>query len=463
MSEPATIASGTEKTPSNAAAVVRLLVAGAAIIAIAAFFHGLDVLIVVAALVAHGDAARVRTLHHREGLRDEGDGVLLRLRTAAVVDSPRRDRVRREGDSGGGLCPDRRHDLARGGRAAKTSRAATGRRRSPAGSSVAVSGSAMQFIIAFVLLFVMIAFTGLPRSAPLEISGLTAYSNRSNPAQAAGVRPGDTLVAVDGHHYANVTRFISFIEDHPGDTVSLTVRRAGRLMTLPVHVIDGRTADLASDHDQPEKQGNRPVGVIGVDLGADQLVTTSVLDAIPRSGVMLGRVIQATGDGFAQVFSFHGLSTFVHEVATARNAPSSSSSTGGASSTQSTSSSRSGELLSLPGAVDIAAQALRNNVSELLYILVAINLFVGMANLFPMLPLDGGHVAIAIYERIRSRRNRAVSRRRQEADARRLCLPRRADPARAVRAVREHRPTTVVAALRRDSTPPLRGRCPLRP
>ena len=32
--------------------------------------------------------------------------------------------------------------------------------------------------------------------------------------------------------------------------------------------------------------------------------------------------------------------------------------------------------------------------------------FVGIINLFPMLPLDGGHVVIAVYERIRSRRGR---------------------------------------------------------
>ena len=414
MSEPATIASGAEKTPSNAAAVVRLLVAGAAIIAIAAFFHGLDVLIVVAALV-------LMVMLHEFGHFITAKASGMKVTEFFFGFGPRLWSIRRgETEYGVKAIPMGGYVRIVGMTSLeevapqdepRSYREATFPRR----LLVAVSGSAMQFIIAFVLLFVMIAFTGLPRSAPLEISGLTAYSNRSNPAQAAGVRPGDTLVAVDGHHYASVTRFISFIEDHPGDTVSLTVRRAGRLITLPVHVIDGRTADLASDHDQPEKQGNRPVGVIGVDLGADQLVTTSVLDAIPRSGVMLGRVIQATGDGFAQVFSFHGLSTFVHEVATARNAPSSSSSTGGASSTQSTSSSRSGELLSLPGAVDIAAQALRNNVSELLYILVAINLFVGMANLFPMLPLDGGHVAIAIYERIRSRRNRPY-----HADVRKL-------------------------------------------
>ena len=42
-----------------------------------------------------------------------------------------------------------------------------------------------------------------------------------------------------------------------------------------------------------------------------------------------------------------------------------------------------------------------------MYLLAAINLFVGIVNLFPMLPLDGGHVAIAIYERPRSRKGRS--------------------------------------------------------
>ncbi len=36
--------------------------------------------------------------------------------------------------------------------------------------------------------------------------------------------------------------------------------------------------------------------------------------------------------------------------------------------------------------------------------LVTIIIFVGILNLFPMLPLDGGHVLVAVYERIRSRR-----------------------------------------------------------
>ena len=44
--------------------------------------------------------------------------------------------------------------------------------------------------------------------------------------------------------------------------------------------------------------------------------------------------------------------------------------------------------------------------AALLYFLAVINMFVGIVNLVPMLPLDGGHVAIAIYERVRSRKGR---------------------------------------------------------
>ena len=60
--------------------------------------------------------------------------------------------------------------------------------------------------------------------------------------------------------------------------------------------------------------------------------------------------------------------------------------------------------MSIVGAIQIGAQAARQNISELIAILVAINIFIGMINLFPMLPLDGGHVVIAVYERVRTRR-----------------------------------------------------------
>ena len=45
-------------------------------------------------------------------------------------------------------------------------------------------------------------------------------------------------------------------------------------------------------------------------------------------------------------------------------------------------------------------------VGGILILLAGVNVFVGLLNLFPVLPFDGGHAAIATYERIRSRKGR---------------------------------------------------------
>ena len=60
--------------------------------------------------------------------------------------------------------------------------------------------------------------------------------------------------------------------------------------------------------------------------------------------------------------------------------------------------------------------------------LAVLNVFVGVFNMFPLLPLDGGHAAIAMYERIQrgARRPAALLRRRVEADAVRHGCHRRA-------------------------------------
>jgi membrane-associated protease RseP (regulator of RpoE activity) len=47
-----------------------------------------------------------------------------------------------------------------------------------------------------------------------------------------------------------------------------------------------------------------------------------------------------------------------------------------------------------------------SGLGGVLMTLAAVNVFVGLLNLFPVLPFDGGHAAIATYERVRSRRGR---------------------------------------------------------
>ena len=63
---------------------------------------------------------------------------------------------------------------------------------------------------------------------------------------------------------------------------------------------------------------------------------------------------------------------------------------------------------SIVGIGQTATDALHAGIGDFLYILIVINVFFGVFNLFPMLPLDGGHVAIAVYEKIRTGRRKVM-------------------------------------------------------
>jgi len=267
---------------------------------------------------------------------------------------------------------------------------------------VAVAGSAMHVVMAFVLLFSLYAISGAPTSTLPTIQSLGQFSKGLSPAQRAGLKPGDVIVAVDGHKFTNLNSLIAFVNKRPGDALTFVVARAGHDLTLAVTPVDGRhvVEKIGGQRVQAAKPSGPPVGIIGVDLSAVRDVAVGPLTAVRNAGSQLGSMFGQTFSGLAQVFSFHGLSNFAHQVAVAGNNSSSGSS--GTSGQQ----SGGGTILSIVGAVQIGAQAAKQDVGALLYLLAAINLFIGIVNLFPMLPLDGGHVAIAVYERVRSRKGR---------------------------------------------------------
>ncbi len=268
---------------------------------------------------------------------------------------------------------------------------------------VAVAGSAVHFIIAFVLLFSLYAFSGAPTATAPTISSLTQFSKGQTPAQRAGLRPGDTIVAVDGHKYTDLDSFIAFVNAHPGRQLTFLVLRDGHDLTIPITPVDGRhiVEESGGQKIQAADPSGPAKGVIGVELTGERNVSVGPLTAIGRAGTGLVSLFGQTFSGLAQVFSLHGLGNFAHQVAIAGNH--NKSGTTGATGQ----GSGQGGIISIVGAVQIGAQAAREDVGVLLYLLAAINLFVGVVNLFPMLPLDGGHVAIAVYERVRSRKGRA--------------------------------------------------------
>ena len=132
---------------------------------------------------------------------------------------------------------------------------------------VAVAGSAMHFLMAFVLLWALLTFVGLPNANQVEIQGLSQVGNGPGPAQVAGLRPGDIVVSVDGKPVGgNVDALTSAIQ-RPSRGAGDRGGRPGRASdkTLTVTPANGRTAHEKGAVAPP---GSAPFGIIGVSLGS---------------------------------------------------------------------------------------------------------------------------------------------------------------------------------------------------
>jgi len=254
---------------------------------------------------------------------------------------------------------------------------------------VAVAGSAMHFLMAFVLLWVLVSFVGMPNNNKIDVGQLVNVAGRPGPAQAAGLRPGDVFVSVDGKAVAgNPEPLVAAIRDHPGVPVAVVVTRDGARRLVTVTPANGRTAH---EKGATAPAGTAPFGVIGVSFGTPS-ETVNPIVGLARTTTGLAHYTWATLVGVGHVFSPTSLGQRFDNVTSAKAA--------------SQSAANGTRVQSVVGAVQTAQDAFNAGAAYLLIVLIAINLFVGILNLFPMLPLDGGHVAIAVYEKIRTGRKK---------------------------------------------------------
>ena len=257
--------------------------------------------------------------------------------------------------------------------------------------AVAVAGSAVHFLLALVLLFVLFTFVGVPNSSQVQIEGLNTVGGRPGPAASGGIRPGDVVVSVDGTSVGgNVDLLTRAIHDHPDRPITVVVDRAGTEHTLTVTPVDGRTVQEKGS-DPPA--GTAPYGLIGVSLGSPTQ-TRPALHGVTSAGSELGTQIWSSITSLGRLFSPSGIGQRFDQVTSAK-----------AASQASADGTRASSVVGI-GAV--AEDALRAGIGAYLYILIIINIFFGVFNLFPMLPLDGGHVAIAVYEKIRTGRSKVM-------------------------------------------------------
>jgi membrane-associated protease RseP (regulator of RpoE activity) len=289
-------------------------------------------------------------------------------------------------------------------------------RQAPLGRrlSVALAGSAMHFLIALLVLFALFFWTGdngnylasaisFPASNPIvEIDGLQV-GNRvvASPAQEAGFRIGDRIFAVDGRHFSNWAQISAYIQSHYGQRLNVTVSRQGRLVHLfpvPVNKYAVQISGAGAPALPKPPAGTRPVGFIGV--APSPLIHSSFGQSVSRAGGAWVHVNALTLGAFGHLFTLHGANSYFHMLSSQRAADNPSN----------------GVRFESPvGIVRLLHQAGQTGLPTVLWLLAVLNLSLGIFNLLPFFPLDGGHVVVALYEGVRSR-----PRRRYQADVAKL-------------------------------------------
>lgn len=252
---------------------------------------------------------------------------------------------------------------------------------------VALAGSTMHGVMAVLLIFTYFTFAGVPSSSVVQVQALSPLAHGADPARVAGLRAGDTITSVNGRRVTSVDMLAKVIGSHAGQPVTLGVQNGGVTRHLKVTP-------------STETSKGKAQGRIGVEL-AEGNASIGPGRAVGRSFVALGDTVTASFSALGQIFSPHGLSAYWHDLTNSKAATASEHSTV--------------RIQSIYGAVRTGVQGAEAGWGGFVAVLVSINVFVGIVNLVPMLPLDGGHVAVAVYERIRSRRGRAY-----HADVRKL-------------------------------------------
>lgn len=262
---------------------------------------------------------------------------------------------------------------------------------------VALGGPATHFVVAFGLLFAMFFWTGdngnvittIPADNP--IIAITGLTTGQSPAQAAGFHVGDRIVAIDGHHFSTFAQVSAFLAGHPGQEVSIDVNRGGHVVTLTPTLTDLSKVRVAGPYALPAS--SVPKGFLGVDVSG--VVHLGLAPSLGHAVTGIGTIL-ATNVGTLP-------SALVHTVQDVGSSAAANKPAG------------QDRFSSPVGIVRYAHQATQAGLGEVLFLLADISIFLGLFNLLPMPPLDGGHIVVALYEKVRSRRGRV-----HHADARKL-------------------------------------------
>ena len=231
------------------------------------------------------------------------------------------------------------------------------------------AGSFLHFVLGFLLLFLLFVGIGTNQVLPV-ISEVVSNSA----AQAAGIQPGDEIVAINGKKVTEWYKDVEVIRQSQGAELTLDLNRDGELLTI---VTNARLTDV-------DGTKRYVLGIIN-DVG---LKRSSVLLSVKNCAIVTKSFLTESVKSLAKlpekIPALWGATVRGEE----RDA---------------------NGLVGVVGVARVSGQAVGSDkltpmerLATFILIVASLNIFVGIFNLLPILPLDGGHMAVAIADEIRA-------------------------------------------------------------
>jgi membrane-associated protease RseP (regulator of RpoE activity) len=261
------------------------------------------------------------------------------------------------------------------------------------------AGSITHFGLAIVAMWFAAAFVGLPNpdvpTTTAQTRAQPAYVYIADcvepdpatkkcppdavaPAKAAGLQTGDRITAINGVPVADYGQMVDAIRALPVGPAMFAYERNGRPGTAKVTPVRAQRAPMA-DENGPTSE----VAVVGAGLKLTMpgLVTYGAVGAFGATADYGRQMVVGTFEAFQTIPE--KVPALWHSITGSQRDPDTP--------------------ISVVGASRLGGEAIAAGLPEyFLMIFIALNVFIGIFNLLPLLPLDGGHIAIIWFERARS-------------------------------------------------------------
>ena len=231
------------------------------------------------------------------------------------------------------------------------------------------AGSFLHFVIGYVLLFTL--FAGIGTTQALPIIGEVI---KGSAAQSAGIMVGDEVTSINGKKVTDWYKDVSAIRNSQGRELTLGIKRAGQELiitaTPTLETIDGKERFLLGIIN---KVGLKRTGVITSFKNAGVVTKDFLFESVKSLAKLPSKIPELWGQ------TVNGEERDVNG------------------------------LVGVVGVARVSGQAVSSDelsamerLATFVLIIASLNIFVGIFNLLPILPLDGGHMAVAIADEIRA-------------------------------------------------------------